>query len=74
MRDFVSVLLTAYYLSSQTEDSEMGGACIIYVWDYNIKMVLNKIGCEGVNCIYTVQDRGKWLAVNTFSPAPFSKF
>jgi hypothetical protein len=41
----------------------MGGACSMYVWEYNIKMVLNKIGCEGVDCIYTVQDRGKWLSV-----------
>ena len=28
------------------------------IWEYNIKMVLNEIGWEGVDCIHMVQDRG----------------
>jgi len=29
-------------------------------WEDNIKIDLQKLGCEGVNCIDVTQDRGRW--------------
>jgi hypothetical protein len=31
-------------------------------WEYNIKMVLNEIGIDGVNWIQLTQDRVQWRA------------
>jgi len=32
-------------------------------WEDNIKMILEKVGCEGMNCIDVAQDRARWRAL-----------
>jgi hypothetical protein len=32
-------------------------------WEANIKMCLQKVGCEGMNCIKLAQDKGKRRAL-----------
>jgi hypothetical protein len=32
-------------------------------WEYNIKMDLQELGCERVDCIDLAQDRGRWWAL-----------
>jgi len=34
-------------------------------WEDNIKMVLQEVGCEGVDWIELVQDRDRWRALVT---------
>ena len=32
-------------------------------WEDNIKMDLQEVGCEGMNCIDVAQDRDRWRAL-----------
>jgi len=47
----------------------MGGACSSYggeerrIWEDNIKMDLQEVGCEGVDWIGLDQDRDSWRAL-----------
>jgi hypothetical protein len=43
-------------------------------WEDNIRMELNKKGCESVDCIDLAQDKDKWLAfVNAAMKVQFPK-
>ena len=42
-------------------------------WEDNIKMDLQEVGCEVMNCIELAQDRGRWRAlVNAVMNLPVS--